>query len=219
MAHTVERRTTKSSRTYDTLLDRIVDGHLTPGTALDKLSLAAELKVSRQPLDHAIDRLADEGLVDIFPQHGSFVAKIDAAIVADRFLVRRAIETEVIRIAAPHVTDALLRKLELNLRYQDVALEGDDLVALFSHDIAFHALIHTIHPFSEATALLRRNETYIRWVRRSLLPNPGRAAQTISEHQTILDALAARDGDAAAKAMRDHLLMTERQFQNGTQTA
>lgn len=213
------RKVTKSTYVYDVIMQRIADGHLAPGAALDRSALAAELNVSRQPLDSAIDLLANDGFVDVFPQHGSFVARIDATKVRDRFLVRRALEAEIAHEAVEHVTDAWLSDLRMNLRFQVVALESGSLGALFRHDIEFHAMIHALRPSHEALEILRRHETYNGWVRRHLLPAPGRARQTIEEHQAIWDALAARDGDAAACAMRRHLLNSEHQFRDGSERA
>src|SRR3979409_2644024 len=66
----------KAGRVYSVLRRRIRELAIPPGAPLRKEDVALELGVSRAPVSEAIARLADEGLIDVFPQHGSFVATI-----------------------------------------------------------------------------------------------------------------------------------------------
>ena len=69
----------KSERVYRELRRRIREMELTPGSRLRKNDIADEAGMSRAPINEAIARLADEGLIDVFPQSGSFVAPIRPA--------------------------------------------------------------------------------------------------------------------------------------------
>ena len=81
-----------------------------PGAPLRKEEIALELGVSRAPVSEAIARLAEEGLVEVFPQHGSFVAPIRAAEVRESLFIRTALETEAMRRLAPVADAAAVRR-------------------------------------------------------------------------------------------------------------
>src|SRR5258708_30187899 len=94
------RDRSKCDRVYGDLRRRIRELALPPGAPLRKEEIAVSLGVSRAPVSEAIARLADEGLVDVFPQHGSFVAPIRAADVRESLFIRTALETEAMRRVA-----------------------------------------------------------------------------------------------------------------------
>src|SRR5438105_4217578 len=97
----------KTARVYRELRRRIRELALPPGTHLRKEEIALEFGVSRAPVSDAIARLADEALVDVFPQHGSFVAPIRAADVRESMFIRTALEIEAIR-RVTRVADEIL---------------------------------------------------------------------------------------------------------------
>src|SRR5580698_7459252 len=121
------REASKAERVYDSLRRRIRELALPPGEPLRKEEIALELGVSRAPVSEAIARLAEEGLVEVFPQHGSFVAPIRAADVREALFVRTALETEALRRLAPVATAELLAALDDNIARQAQALAAADL--------------------------------------------------------------------------------------------
>ncbi|HEY7644134.1 MAG TPA: GntR family transcriptional regulator [Hyphomicrobiales bacterium] len=205
-------RSSKAGLVYDSLKTAIVTGELQPGDPIDKLALAEKFGASRQPISIAIDRLALDGLVDVIPQHGSFVSKLRAKPVSERFLIRRAIEAELVAMAAASVTDELIRRLDLNLRYQQVALDAGDRVGFLQQDYEFHRIICDHSPVEEAMRILDRLEAYLGRIRFLLMPGSERPAQTIVEHRAIRDAIASGDPAKASEAMRSHIDAVENHF-------
>src|ERR1051326_1885174 len=92
-----ERDISKTDRVYEVLRRRIRELALAPGAPLRKEEIALELGVSRAPVSDAISRLAEEGLIDVFPQHGRFVALIRSSDVRESLFVRTALEVEAMR--------------------------------------------------------------------------------------------------------------------------
>src|SRR5258706_9802661 len=131
----------KAERVYHDLRRRIRELTLPPGAPLRKEELALEMGVSRAPVSEAIARLADEALVDVFPQHGSFVAPIRAEDVRESLFIRTALEVEAIRrvtqMADPHV----MAQLQENLAAQAAALSQGDLALFYDLDEGLHATI------------------------------------------------------------------------------
>ena len=89
-----------TDRIVGALREAIVTLELQPGSPLDKSALAARFGVSRFPVAEALNRLKDEGLVDIRPQSGSTVSLIRLADIRENMFLRRALEAETVALLA-----------------------------------------------------------------------------------------------------------------------
>ena len=105
---------------YGELKEAILSGALEPGSLIDKAGLCEKLGVSRFPVSAAVSRLAYDRLVDVEPQHGSFVTRISLNDVRERLFIRSALEGEIAAEAARRMTradkDALAANLETGSR-------------------------------------------------------------------------------------------------------
>jgi DNA-binding GntR family transcriptional regulator len=151
-----------------------------------------------------MNRLAAEGLVDIIPQSGSRVALIKISDTRENMFLRRALEVETVRKLAPLASSGLLDQLASNLRYQKAAIEAQDLKGFHGFDLAFHALLQDHLGFERVRSAAETARLGLDRVRQ-LLNTRRRLDLTLGEHKTIVAALEAHDGDAAAKAMYGHL--------------
>src|SRR6478672_13792128 len=106
-------------QTLDTLRRRIISLQLPPGEPLSENELAQELGVSRTPVRESLILLREEGLVQVFPQIGSFVSLVDLARVSEAQFVREAIECASLKDVA--VDAAGLAGLREILQGQSVA--------------------------------------------------------------------------------------------------
>ena len=131
----------KTERVYQDLRRRIRELEMQPGSQLRKNDIAHEYGVSRGPVNEAIARLAAEGLVDVFPQSGSFVAPLRLEDVRASLLIRTGLEVEAIRRVTPMADDSLIEELEKNLEEQAAALKKGNMARMHDLDEAFHATI------------------------------------------------------------------------------
>lgn len=200
----------KAERVYGVLRRRIRELALPPGAPLRKEEIALELGVSRAPVSEAIARLADEALVEVFPQHGSFVAPIRAEDVRQSMFIRTALEVEGIRRATQRVTPALIARLEENLAAQADMLRQGRLAEFYDLDEGLHASIFDALESPRAGRLLDAVRAPLDRPRRLALPEQGRAEATFAEHRRLVDAIASGDPEYAAAAMRVHLTMVAR---------
>jgi DNA-binding GntR family transcriptional regulator len=208
------REASKAERVYDHLRRRIRELALPPGAPLRKEEIALELGVSRAPVSEAIARLAEEGLVEVFPQHGSFVAPIRAADVRESLFIRTALETEAMRRLAAVAGPALLAELDDNLAAQGQALADGDLARFYDLDEALHAAIFAATQTPRALRLLDSARAPVDRMRRLALPEPGRAQETLEEHRRMVEALRTGDAEFAAAAMRVHLATVARTIEH-----
>jgi len=195
----------KTERVYRELRTRIRELSLPPGAALNKEEIALELGVSRAPVTEAIARLADEALVDVFPQHGSFVAPIRVADVRESMFIRTALEIEAIRRVAQLADDALILQLDENIEKQTAAVRSNDVAAFYELDEGLHAAIFNATGCPRALRLLDAARAPLDRPRRIALPADDRMESTLAEHRRLVDAIRTHDPDFAAAAMRSHL--------------
>jgi len=204
------RDASKADRVYAYLRRRVRELALPPGAPIRKEEIALALGMSRAPVSEAIARLAEEGLVEVFPQHGSFVAPIRAADVRESLFIRAALETEAMRRVAVLAGPELIDALKDNLADQQAALDDGDLPRFYDLDESLHGLLFAAVESPRALRLLDAARAPLDRVRRSALPEPGRPEATLAEHRRLVDAVASGDPELAAAAMRVHLMMVGR---------
>jgi DNA-binding GntR family transcriptional regulator len=195
----------KSERVYRELRRRIREMELLPGSRLRKDEIAVEAGTSRAPINEAIARLAAEGLIDVFPQSGSFVSLIRPEDVRESMLIRTGLEVEAVRRVTKIGDPELLRALEANIEAQTAAVREDNMVRLDDLDEAFHATILQGLHSPRAQRLLDATRAILDRPRFRTLPEPGRPMATVIEHSRIVDAIGSGDIELAAAAMRVHL--------------
>ena len=129
---------------YRILRRDIVHCLIAPGTPLSEKEVSVRFNVSRQPVREAFIKLAENGLIQIRPQRGSYVNKISMAQVRNGSFIRQAIECAVARRAASMITESQCYQLEQNLHQQRIAIERKQLDDFFELDDNFHQLLTQI---------------------------------------------------------------------------
>ena len=183
---------------------------LQPGSRLQKNEIAVEFGVSRAPVSEAIAWLAEEGLVDVYPQSGSFVAPIRPEDVREALLIRTGLEVEAVRRVTQIADPQLLKRLDDNLEAQAAAVRKNDMALLDDLDEAFHAIIIGALESPRAQRLLDSARALLDRPRFHALPEDGRPNATVAEHRRIADAIRTGDPELAGAAMRVHIAMVAR---------
>lgn len=190
---------------YELLRSDIVLGVLRPLESIREAELSERLGVSRTPVREALLRLANLGLVDIYPQSGTRVAPIRLEKVRAAQLIREAVEVEIVRRACESITDAQLAELRHLVEDQGVAAQRGDTRRLFELDEEFHRGIHAAAGLLAVADELEDVKVHLNRLRYVAVNWPRGADKITGEHEVILDALARRDAAAAAAAMTAHL--------------
>ena len=190
---------------YRILRRDIVHCLIPPGTPLSEKEVSVRFDVSRQPVREAFIKLAENGLIQIRPQRGSYVNKISLSQVRNGCFIRQAIECAVVRRAAGMVNDEQLYQLEQNLNQQRTAVERQQLTDFFQLDDEFHQKLSQIADCQLAWDTVENIKATIDRVRYMSLDHVTPPDMMLRQHYDIFQPLGARDPDAVEKAMSLHL--------------
>jgi DNA-binding GntR family transcriptional regulator len=194
---------------YKRLRASIANQDFASGQRLQLDALASQLGVSRTPVREALNQLAAEGLIEIRPRHGTFVAKVDLDAVAELYQMRLMIDTSTGRLLARRLTTSQVRTLSQLLGKLEALVHGDTYVdygAYLEADRAFHSAIVRLMGNRRLSTLYEEINLPL-WLVRAQRDagTPSDARASLAEHRTILTALESRDPQAAAEAMAAHI--------------
>lgn len=185
------------------LRGKVVHNDWVPGAQLSEAEVAKAFGVSRQPVREAFIKLAEEGLVEIRPQRGTFVRKISASAVLDARFVREAIEADVVRLVAQAPDPATLQELGRLIEAQR-KVAGNEPRAFVPLDDAFHRTLAQAAGRNYAWSVIESLKSQMDRVRQ-LSTRKFPMARLIAQHEAVVAAIAAGDPAGAEAAMREHL--------------
>lgn len=198
-------RGTAASFVQDDLRRAILAMQIVPGAALIEKDLTARFGISRTPVREALIRLKEEGLVEIFPQAGTFVARIPVEAIPEAVFIRQALECAAVDLVAKVATPAIVARLDAVIARQHEAFDEGDQERFHLFDENFHETVAQCAGHPGVWKLAHAAKSQIDRCRRMTLPVPGRMEMVIREHLTIVDAVRKGDAAAAQTAMRAHL--------------
>lgn len=190
---------------FNTLRQAILKGELRPGERLMEIQLAQRLGVSRTPVREAIRKLELEGLVLMVPRKGAEVAEITVKDLEDVLEVRAALEELAAKIACDHITDEQLQELKRAAGDFKKVLDTDDLTSCVQADMRFHEIIYNATDNARLLQILNNLREQMYRYRMEYLKDREMYPVLLREHETIREALGARDREKAGAAIRDHI--------------
>jgi DNA-binding GntR family transcriptional regulator len=198
-------RRTNATVIYESLYRSIARMELRPGEPLLEKELTQRFGVSRTPVREALLLLEGNGLVDLLPQAGTFVARIPIAAIHEAIIIRKALEELAVARAAQVADRGGVARLDVTLARQRLAAELVDTSGFHEADEAFHETIALLAGLTTLWPMVRKMKVHLDRLRVLSLPLEGRMDETIAEHQRIRDAIASNDVDAAKAVLHDHL--------------
>jgi DNA-binding GntR family transcriptional regulator len=189
---------------YSLILAAIEDGTYRPGNRLVESELAERFGVSRTPVREALQRLETQRML-VRDGRSLIVASLDHNQLAELYVVRAELEALAARLAARHATPEEVRVLGQMVEEDQLAKRDPE--ALARANKRFH---HQIHLASHNRYLVEQLDLVHRsmaLMARTSLAAEGRGETALAEHQRIVEAIAAGDGEAADQALRQHISM------------
>jgi DNA-binding GntR family transcriptional regulator len=195
---------------YARLQTLIVERKILPGERIPPDQLAREMGVSRTPILNALKRLAQERVVEVFPRRGIYVRRFPKREMARLFAVREVLEGLSARLASCKISPGEIDRLRAGFGRPGEALRGAAIRRYSEHDRYFHWRLVEIAANEQLTAALNSVRMMFFAYQDGLVRPP---AETLPEHQAILEGLRARDPDASEAAMRLHLRRSMEQLE------
>ncbi|HUX87080.1 MAG TPA: GntR family transcriptional regulator [Chloroflexota bacterium] len=201
------RPTTAERMVHSILQQRILDGILRPGERIDLDAIAHELAVSRTPVRTALRQLESEGLVTIYPHRAVMVSELSADDLEQMYSVRVHLETLAARLAMPNLTDADIANIR-QIQTEMTQNLDDNNPALFAEkDRAFHLAIYRAANNKFLSRLIDDlRKASLRFL--TVYASVERLPTSVDEHEEIIRAAEARDGERAAALIQQNLERT-----------
>ena len=199
-----------NEQAYARLKESVTTLTYKPGEYLNTANLMQELGLGRTPINHALHRLSNEGLVQIIPRKGVMVSPLSIDDALELIDVRMANESLCARLAAAKITEAELHQLKSLAREFDDAVNRRNMAQVINSDRLFHEQIALAARNQILTEILKvlhaRSQRF--WA--ISLSTEGHLKEVKAEHQSIIEALAKADADAANAAVEAHVLSFKR---------
>jgi DNA-binding GntR family transcriptional regulator len=192
------------------LRQRIFSRELEPGSWIDEMRLAEEYGISRTPMREALKVLAAEGLVTMKVRRGAYVTEVNDKDQRDVYHLLALLEADAASVVALRATDAQLA--ELQALHAELASAVDQTDRFFTINEQFHMRVLAIADNRWRDQMVADLRKVMKLNRHNSLLKTGRIAESLQEHQAMLQALVQRDPVLSAQRVREH-------FANGLQAA
>lgn len=199
------RRASTRTHVYNVIRQAIVSLELAPGAGLSEVGLATRYAVSRTPVREALIRLADEGLVEVVPQLGTFVSRISVRDVMQVQFIRETLERASLAHAVARIGRDDGRRLHRILEEQQDAEHSADLARWFVTDQELHRALIEIGGHPKVWPVVASAKAHLDRVRMLIRPEPDRLRVLHAQHHEIVEHVINKRESQADWLLRDHL--------------
>lgn len=199
----------KADEAYNIIKEKIVSLQLQPSADISEEKLIQELNISRTPIREALQKLAKDGFVIVYPRKGTIVADITLDLINSIYEIRILNEPHMSRIACMKIRDEWIQRMKagfLSFDGQDVDIAGyirldyelHTELTRHTNNIFLKNLFRVVNDHNHRIRIQtsRRNDVY---------------GRSIQEHLEIIKALEARNEAAVEEAVRTHILTAKRE--------
>ena len=192
---------------YEKIKEKIMNLELEPGTKISEKELAEELKVSRTPVREAFMKLAQEELLDIVPQSGTTVSRINLNYVEEGRFIREKIEKEIVALACYELSEDYLFQLESNIAMQQLSLgkNNHNHIKLYDLDEEFHRILFQGCGKIRTWQMLQQLNSHFNRLRVLRLSSDLDWHNIISQHIEIYELITRKEEEKVKEKMEEHL--------------
>ena len=183
----------------------ILSGELLAGSRMNENAIALRLGVSRGPVREACRALVELGLLDLIPNRGVFVRRMDRHDVEEVYDLRAGLTGLAGSLVTARITDAEMDRLRALVAAMDESAAVDDFPSFYPVNLEFHDRLVEHCGQRRLAALYRSLAKELSLFRQTGLTQPGNLVISNAEHRAILDAVRSRDPRRAAGAMESHV--------------
>lgn len=203
---TAERNFKETAREYAlrTLKDNIISLNLEPGSLIKENEIAEVLGVSRTPVREALMELSRTQIVEIYPQKGSYVSKIDFQQVEEARFIRVALEEAIVELVCQAASEKDIMQLQSNIDLQEFYISHAQRQQLHEQDDEFHKLLFTITNRMQTYEVMSGMMLHFDRVRQMGIKTI-KDIKVVEDHKAIVEAIKKRDSARAREQMQKHL--------------
>ena len=186
------------------LMYNIINLELPPGSAVSENELSTALSLSRTPVREALIELSRINLLEILPQRGSYISKIDYDLVEESRFMRLVMEIAILKLACEGISQEYITKLENNLKEQSKYTELEHAAEFMELDNEFHRLI--FESVNKMWSYKIVNDQMVHFNRlRALSLKSIKNKYSLKDHEDILYAIKRQDAEMAEMLITRHL--------------
>lgn len=193
-------------RVFKKMRDDILSGVYKEHEELKEVAISESMGVSRTPVREALRQLELEGLVSIIPNKGAYVTGITENDVKDIYIIRSRLEGLCARWACEHITSEQMEEMEENVYLAKFHAEKGHLEQLADLDNRFHELMYEACNSKMLEHTLKDFHQYVLRVRKKTLNTVTRGTASNQEHEAIMEAIKAKNGDEAERLAHQHMM-------------
>lgn len=183
----------------------IITLKLKPDTMISEKILSNELGISRTPVREALNNLSQTGIIEIIPQTGIYITKIDYNLVEEARFLRLQLELGVVKKLCNVDGHIDYTELEQNLKLQEFYMMNDDRDNFFALDNKFHELLFEYANKPQSHQIMKNMQIHFDRVRRLNLETVDDPVELLNDHKNIVTALINKDTKKSRELIRLHL--------------
>lgn len=192
---------------YRVLKDNIMCLELKPGDSVNESDLAELLNVSRTPIREVLIKLKGEHLIEVKPQAGTYVSRIDWKVIKEAVFVRSTLEKEVLKKACQKgfPEDKLLDMEKCLFAQKLIETKNDNALEFYILDKEFHKLLFVGMNMSNVWDCISTISTHYNRMR-ILAEFKGDKSAIVNQHVNYLDIIKNKDLDSIDKIIETHII-------------
>jgi DNA-binding GntR family transcriptional regulator len=208
-----------SERIATEIRSAVLSGEMRPGMRIRQELLAAHFGASRIPVREALKQLENEGLVVLAPNRGAWIADVNSEESIEVYKIREVVEPLAILESVPHLTDADIDSLDATVRELETVTSLENYIQL---DREFHLRTYSGARMRQLLAMVERFWNSTQHFRRKFV-NETFAKDGLPfsdpQHLLLMQAIRARDAEAAQVVVRLHIRRTRLAIEGGVTDA
>lgn len=196
---------TNSDKVYFGLRNSIITLGFKPGEEINIKTISENLGISRSPVRDALLKLDKEGLVDILPQKGTFVSRIDLSRVHEELFLRECLEEKTLQLFIANHNDSDISLLKQSIQLQKESLQNKDAVSFLTHDDTFHGIFFKGAEKNMCWDIIQSMSGHYRRIRLVTLWDAALVSDVIVQHTSLVDHICSGNVKEAMKICVKHL--------------
>lgn len=185
--------------------DMIRKGTLKQGERVLEASMCQTMGVSRTPLREALRVLNSEGLIDLIPNKGAYVAQPSLRTIEEMFYVMSILEGICARVCTEKMNDAGMKRLDDLYRKLEMHCQTEDREKYMAVNHRFHTLVQELAGNKVLSEVINGLRQKILLYRYRQIYQPKRLEESMQEHRDLQQAFRERNTEAAERSMKQHL--------------